>query len=209
MPFNINTFKANVEDFGYLKNHSFQVFILPPPSLFNTTVSSFNSAMAASQLSRIQTFRIDQIKAPGVSLMSADLNRYGVGTTQKNPYGAQLQEISFSVLNDENSDIWNYWHNWLKSIYDFTGSDSNSFGEINAFPSYEVGYKSEYSTTVQIVIYNQFGEVAQRINLYEAFPGAIREVPLAWGDTGNLMRLGISFLYSYYTISSSELILPY
>jgi hypothetical protein len=209
MPFNINTFKANVEDFGYLKNNSFQVFILPPPSLFNSRVSSFNSSVAASQLSRIQTFRVDQIKAPGISLLHADVNRYGVGTSQKNPFNAQFQEISFSVLNDENSDIWNYWHNWIKSIFDFTGSDSNSFGDINSFPTFKCGYKSQYSTTIQIVIYNPYGEVAQRINLYEAFPGAIRDVPLAWGDTNNLMRLGVSLLYSYYTISSSELVLPF
>jgi len=208
MPFNINALKANIEDFGYLKNNQYQVFISPPKVLFSTSLANSTGFRTLNQLSRIQTFRIDQVKAPGISLLSADINRYGVGTSNKHPFNAQFNEITFSVLNDEQAEIWQYWYQWIKSIYDFTGSEDNGFGEINAMPTFTSGYKDHYQTTIQIVVYNSYGEVAQRINLYEAFPVALREVPLAWADNNTLMKINVSITYSHFTMVSSELTLP-
>jgi len=50
-----------------------------------------------------------------------------------------------------------------------------------------------------------YGNTIQRINLYEAFPISIREIPLSWNDTGNLMRLAVSISFSEFTIVGSAL----
>jgi hypothetical protein len=58
---------------------------------------------------------------------------------------------------------------------------------------------------MQIIIYDPFGNAIQRVNLYEAFPTALREIPLAWNDAGNLMRLNVTVAYTDYTIVGSAL----
>ena len=40
-------------------------------------------------------YRIDQIRVPGIALISADTQRYGVGPTQKMPYSSQFNEITW------------------------------------------------------------------------------------------------------------------
>jgi len=58
---------------------------------------------------------------------------------------------------------------------------------------------------MQIVMYDQEGNAVQRINLYEAFPTSLREVPLAWADDDNLVKINVSIAYTDYTITSSVL----
>jgi hypothetical protein len=57
-----------------------------------------------------------------------------------------------------------------------------------------------------IVIYNEVGEVAKTINLYEAWPSSIREIPLGWNDNENLVRLAVSITYSGYTMVGTNVI---
>jgi len=43
----------------------------------------------------------------------------------------------------------------------------------------------------------------QKINLFEAFPTGIREIPLSWGDS-NLMKINVSLAYTEYTVEGSS-----
>lgn len=208
MPFNINDFKANIEDYGYLRANQFEVFIQPPPIMFGNMLNNNGSLSELKEITDLQTFRIDQVRAPGISLASADVSRYGAGPTQKQPFNAQFNEIHFSILSDDQAVVWQYWYNWVRSIYEFTGTESSGFGEVNRIPTYLSEYKSNYSTIMQIVMYDQEGNTVQRINLYEAFPTAIGEVPLAWGDTGNMIKINVAIAYTDYTIVSSVLETP-
>ena len=205
MAFNINQFKANIQDFGYLKTNQYEVYIQPPKVLFGNALNQNGNATAVKNVTDMQVFRIDQIRAPGISLASADVSRYGVGPTQKQPFNAQYSEISFSVLCDEKAKIWQYWYNWLVAIFGFNGTEGALFAQAQQFPSYLSEYKENYSTIVQIVMYDQYKNLVQRINLYEAFPTALREVPLAWGQTGEMIKINVNMSYTEYTIVSAAL----
>ena len=205
MPFNINSFKANIEDFGYLKNNQFEVLVTPPPILFGRNMSSFGTPTAINDVLSNTRFRIEQVRAPGISLMSADVSRYGVGPTQKQPFNAQYQDVTFSILVDEFAETWQFWYNWIRTIYEFNGTESGiGTGGSNRIPTYTTEYKEKYSSIMQIVMYDSYGNTIQRINLYEAFPSSLREVALAWGQ-GDLIRISVSITYSSFTIVSSEL----
>lgn len=145
-------------------------------------------------------FRIDQVKAPGISLITNDINRYGIGPTQKMPTSAQFQEINISMLGDRYCEFWQYWYNWTRAIFGFNGT-SNGLA-----PSYATEYKQNYSTTIMIFIYDQFGNIIQKINLFEAFPTSVREVPLAWSDTNNLMKINVQIAYTEYTIEGTSVV---
>lgn len=199
MAFNINQFQTNIRDFGYLDNNSFSVLVQTPAILSNAILSNQGTPTAIYKIAKNMEFRIDQVKAPGISILTADVNRYGIGPTQKMPINAQFQEINISVLGDHYCEFWQYWYQWTRSIFQFNGSTTN-----NTAPNYTAEYKRDYSTTISIFIYDHFGNIIQKINLFEAFPTAIREFPLSWGDS-NLLRINVSIAYTEYTIENSSL----
>jgi hypothetical protein len=205
MPFNINTLKSNIENNGYLKTNSFDVVLVPPLILQNNSVNILGTPANVRNITSNLTFRIEQVRAPGVTLAVSQISPYGVGVPQAMPTNAQLQDISFSILVDGFGEIWQFWYNWVRSIFEFNGTDSARVGAANRLPRYVTEYKDNYSTIMQIVIYDMYGNTIQRINLYEAFPISIREIPLSWNDTGNLMRLAVSISFSEFTIVGSAL----
>jgi hypothetical protein len=208
MPFNINSFKSNVKDYGYLKTNLFEVYINPPRILLGKMINNTGTEASVKAINDMQRFRIDQVRAPGISLASADVSRNAVGPTQKQPYNAQYSELSFSILCDAKGFVWHYWYNWLNSIFEFNAYEDSNLAVINQLPSYASEYKDNYATTMQIVIYNQTGGIAQRINILEAFPTALREVAFAWGDNGNMVKINVSISYSYYTMVATNIQLP-
>ena len=206
MSFNINNFKENISNYGYIKNSKFEVFVQAPAILQNSTLNVNGRQTAVSDLNSLLRYRIDQVRAPGASLLSTDTNRYSIGPTQKMPYNAQFFDTTFSVLLDQNTDLWDFWYNWVNSIFNFNGQEPNGNNLITGgrIPTYTLKYKDQYSSTMMIVIYNDFGETVKTINLYDAFPSSVREIPLAWNDQQGLMRLAISITYSQFSIVGSN-----
>lgn len=198
MPFNINSFRTNLRDYGYLDNNSFSVMVQTPPILFNSFLGNQGTPTAMYKIAQNMEFRIDQVRVPGISILTADVNRYGIGPIQKQPIAAQFQEINFSILCDHYCEIWQYWYNWERAIFEFNGT-SGGFS-----PSYTTEYKNRYATTVVVFIYDHYGNIIQKINFFEAYPTAVREVPLGWGDP-NLMKMNVSLIYTEYTIEGSSL----
>ena len=205
MPFNINNLRSTVENYGYLKTNHFEVYMQPPKLTFGGATAG---STPTNEIAKIQTFRMDQIRAPGISIASADVNRYGMGPTQKQPFNAQFSELSFSILCDGKAEIWQYWYNWCNAIFEFNGADNSGFGQVQRIPTYLAEYKENYSTLMQIVIYDTTGKTVQRINLYEAFPTALREMNLAWGELDTLMKINVSVAYTGYTIVNSTQEIP-
>lgn len=197
MPFNIEKFRTNLRDFGYLDNNSFSVYVQTPPLLLGG-INNQGTPTASAKIAENMSFRIDQVRAPGISLQSADVSRYGVGPTQKQPFNAQFQEITISMLGDHYCEFWQYWYNWTRAIFEFNTSSTNGT------PSYSSEYKNRYSSVVMIFIYDHYGNIIQKINLFEAFPSAIREIPMSWGDS-NLMRISVNLSYTEYMIENSSI----
>lgn len=183
MPFNIENFRKNIEKYGYADNNSYSVLVQTPPILGGSSTNPER-----------MSFRIDQIRVPGISLQTADINRYGIGPTQRQPLNAQFQEVSMSVLGDRECQFWQFWYEWTRAIFQFNGAGSG-----NQVPNYTTEYKDQYASTIVIFIYDHEGRPVQQVNLFEAYPTAIRDFPLAWGDPG-LLKINVSLIYTEYTI---------
>jgi len=205
MPFNINAFKFEVDTYSYLKTNAFEVYVFMPPILRNFEMTNAGSPISMFSVNRHMKFRIEQVTIPGMSLMTSDIRRYGVGTSQKMPSNAQLYgEVNLSILLDGYGEIYEFWDTWLRKIYEFNGINQSPVGSVgNSFASYETEYKDQYSTDMQIVVYDPFGNAIQKINLKEAFPVAIRDIQLAWASD-NVMRLPVSIAYTEHTIEKAS-----
>ena len=111
---------------------------------------------------------------------------------------------SFTILCDNYGDIWQFWHDWLRYIYDFTPIAFPGNGNVVSQPNYSLNYKDNYSSTMSIAVYDVGGTVIKRIDLYQAFPTSIREIPLSWEDSNNLLKLGVSVTFKEYTLVAAE-----
>lgn len=207
MAFNIKNFKSNIDSYGYLKPSHFEVGVQSPNFMLGSSLINNGSSVSISNINDMMRFRIDQVKLPGISLMSNETRIYGVGTFQKMPYNAFLHDTTFTVLLDKKGDLWSFWYNWVRYIFESNGTESSSslITSGGRVPSYTTKYKDDYSSTMQIIVYDQEGGVSSRVNLYEAFPSSVREVPLAWNDTQDLIRISISITYSHYSLENSAL----
>jgi hypothetical protein len=208
MAFNISEFKTNIEDYGYIKNNKFEVFVQSPAFLQNRYLVVNGKYTNISDMNNLLRFRIEQVKMPGISLNSIDTNRYGIGPTQKMPYNAQFVDTGFSILLDRNTDLWDFWYNWVNGIFNFNGQepDGNNIFTGGRIPNYVTEYKDNYASNMMIVLYDDLKRVIKKINLYEAFPSSIRDIPLSWADTNNnLIALSVSITFSSYSIVGSSL----
>lgn len=201
MSFNIDRFKENLNSFGYIKNNKFEVFVQIPKFLQNKTMKIGGRETSINGIDRLLKFRIDRVNTPGVSLMSIDTNRFGNGPTQKMPFNAQFFDTNFNILLDRNTDLWDFWYNWTNGIFNFNGNEPNGNNPFagGRIPTYLTEYKDEYVSTMMIVLYDDTGRTVKTINLYEAFPSSIKEIPLSWKDE-TLINLAITVTYSSFTI---------
>jgi hypothetical protein len=62
---------------------------------------------------------------------------------------------------------------------------------------------------MQLLVYDQTGSAIQKFNLIEAFPTALKEVPLAWGDNGNMVKINVAISYTYYTMAATNVSQPF
>ena len=220
MPFNIESFKSNISQDGYLNNNKYEVIIVPPP-MFSVNLARNGIRLSSSYgVANSLRFRVDSIKAPGITVLSADNNRYGVGPTQKNPFNVQFNEIGLSFITDKNADLWQFFYQWTREIFQYNSDDTvlssvgsiasifglNLGGLFNNSPSYSANYKEDYASMIQIYIYDNVGNVAQVVNLYDAFPTSINEVNLGWANNNQAMRIGVTLTFKEFTMTNGAII---
>ena len=198
MPFNISTYKTKIAKDGYLFNNRFRVIVTSPPVLQN----------AGNQIPSMFQFRADSVKAPGVTLNADDVYRHGIGIKESMPFSASYTTNTISFISDGRGDIWTYWYLWMNSIFDFGGVDNGLKSNSNQLPTYQVEYKDNYATMMSVEIFDNFGYKIQTINMYDAFPISINDVPLNWGNNNQLLRVTVGISFKEMTVQGAEYVPP-
>lgn len=193
MPFNINSFKSVVQKTGYLPTSKFELYLAPPKILQNGNTN---------RIIKEHVYRVEQVRAPGINIQVVDNAIYGIGTVQKFPVNAQYNDFSFEIYSDGYGQIWQFWHNWLNTIFNFTSTENAGNGSAFKYATYTAKYKEEYATTMQLKIYDNFGNEIQDFNLYEAFPVSLREVPLSWSQPNDMIKLTVGVSYKEHTVKT-------
>jgi hypothetical protein len=193
MPFNISTFSAQISDYGFLTPNKFQLIVTPPRIILNDS----------SEISNQLKFRVEGVIAPSINLTLMDVNRYGVGPVQKNPVNATFNTMSLTFVADSYSYIWNFWYQWIQQIFGFSGTQdnlSNNRSLINTPASYSLKYKEDYVTNISLQIFDTLGNISQTINYNQAYPFAISDTQLNWGETNQLLKINIGIAFTDYVI---------
>lgn len=211
MAFNINDFKQNANQYEILRNNRFDVNVTIPQILQGTSIITGGGSTSTDDIARLMTFRAEQFKAPGITLDTKNAYRYGMGSYQKMPFSGRYTDNTLTFISDGYGLIWNFWYQWIDSIFNFAGND-NAFGSgiggFNTLPSYQVEYKDKYATLISVKIYDVKAQEVQTINMYDAYPVSLNDVQLNWASKNEPLRITVGITFKEFTIERSTVSAP-
>jgi hypothetical protein len=191
--FNIDEFYAELAARGTIKTSKFKLFFTLPPCFDGDPEQSYFKGLV-----RDMELRVCQAEIPGITHNTVNVNRYGYGSADKQPIVPNFGDVQISIIADAAGDFWRFFHKWMNKVINSDVSSGEFYGrtETNVGKDllpYEIGYKDDYARQVGISWYSDDGTEAQQVVLNEAFPTAVSEVKLDWGDQGEVVRFMVNF----------------
>jgi hypothetical protein len=195
--FNIRDFRSSVNNQGILKTNRYMVSFKAP-----------NYLLGKYPKTDLMTIRCENVSIPGFDFASADgPPRMGYGAIEKHPYVPGFSGMSLTFLMDSKSAIYNFFYDWTMNIVNFNGKGGTNYRN-GKWKPYEVGYKDNYKTDLNISVYNGAknegsskvaGDEILSLMIYSAFPLGMPSIPLSWEST-ELMRITVPFSYTDFEI---------
>jgi hypothetical protein len=213
MAFNVDEFRSYVGERGVIQTNKYDVVIAFPwnngGSLLNYQVQSPDgSSVSFGDMTADLQYRCINATLPGVTLRTADINRYGLGVVEKMPYTGSYTDISLTFLCDRYGDVYNFWYAWFNYIFAVNGNVSK--GTVSQIDSsrafYTAEYKDNYAGLIDITVYDNAGYDAINYTLYKAFPIAINDTPVSWGDNNNLLKLTTTITFKEWSFANVNLV---
>lgn len=182
--FNITDFRASMDTQGILRSHSYMVRINAP-----TVLSNYD----ASRL----TLRADSLNMPGINLMTQDaIYRYGYGVAEVMPYNVAFSPVTISFIVDKSASQYTFFNLWMNYIFS-TNMQSGINGvseDLGSYP-FEVEYKNNYATDMNIFVYNENIDKVIELTFQEAYPVLMQDTMLNWNEQNAPIRLQMTFAY--------------
>lgn len=204
--FNISTFKSSIaKNGGVMRNNKFMVRIPMPIGMFENAASGATSIL--TNTARVLELWCESTNIPGISLSTNEIRRYGYGNVEKRPYVAINNDVNFSFLSDSNADVWTFFQQWIRMIVNYDmryGINANqNNGVLKGQKPFELGYKYEYCSDVEIIVFNENGKETLKVVLREAYPTFVGDIQLNWGDTNNIARIPVTMtVYDWYNVDT-------
>jgi hypothetical protein len=179
--FNIKQFKSYRENMGVSRTHSYTVsFDSRPSVLYNVSNETFKN----------MEVMIDQTNFPALAMDTYGVQYYGYGPIVKRPTVPDYTPIQITIVDDNEATMAQTMSAWQRSIINYFGDDNNGYG------AYEVGYLSEYSTTVRIRTYSPTAELIRETAFREAYPMVVGEIQYSWGRLNEIVKVPVVLVYT-------------
>lgn len=109
---------------------------------------------------------------------------------------------------DSDHEVLTFFHKWIQSVLNYDNRDA--FAEEGKKLPFEVGYKDEYSKTLQIRHYSTESSIKKfyEVKLYNAFPVSVGDLELAWESNDSYLTLPVTFAYDRVEYSGANTGLP-
>lgn len=197
--FDIKGFRADILKNGLVSSNSYKVKFYP----FRANGGNSTLNKLADSLSSRLTFRCENVLLPTVSLLQEEnIRRYGYGPVEKVPYGVQFNEVTLTFIEDQFSDINNFFYQWLNTIVNYESSGGQMRRDVGretlpSYSAYEVGYRDSYAMPkLDIEIYNYSRKVITVYSLYEVFPTDIQSVNLSYADENQTLKMTVTLAFT-------------
>jgi len=206
MTFNVADFRSKLAmKGGVLKTNKFKVRFYIPTGLNQTlNVSNNGKTINPVNIASFMEYFCEAAQVPGINFQLSENRRYGYGPLEKKPVTFVNGEAYFSIIGDAYGENLTFFRNWMKLIVNGNSEKPvNTLSGISAnqYP-YELSYKDDYVTNVEIYVYSDDGQdngtdmqEVLKFTLRDAYPVNIGDVTLNWADDQNYMRIPIAFTF--------------
>lgn len=215
--FNIEKFRSQVTPPLRANKFLVQVSKMPDAMVMkgsntaNTPISSVSLSKSWSDALKGFDMYAEIVDLPGVSLSTLPVRRWGYGPVELKPYEPRYEGCRIVLRGDQKGAVFDFMRTWQSVAVNYqmgptdvvsmpTGSDIRETASKQMYP-YEVGYKSDYAAQVEIIVFADNGDVAQRILLNDAYPVEVGVIPLTWSESKSYAQLPVMLAYSRYSVN--------
>jgi hypothetical protein len=197
MSFNIADFNSKLSQHGGLsKSNLFFARINIPQALINEFVDI--------PVSRDLEFFCKSVTLPGFDLETADVQPQGFGPVVRRPQGMNFPVMPCIFFVDSNFGIMKFFHRWMQAVVNYDRSGGN-FGAVNGALPFEMGYKSEYATTMDVAVFSQNSRRVEYVyNFSGLYPVNTGTQETDWSTQGEVMTMAVGFSYDQLKVTGSE-----
>jgi len=138
-------------------------------------------------VSRALNYRCESTDLPGRAIATTTQKIYG--PEEKFPYQTTYNDISLTFICTDKMEEKNFFDAWLEYI--------------NPSVTFNFKYKEKYAVNLRINQYDVRNKVSYSVDLVEAFPIGINEMPLDWSSDG-YHKLTVTFAYTKWRNNSVQ-----
>mgnify|MGYP006274056943 CR=1 FL=1 len=178
MPFDVNTFRANLLNDG-ARPTLFEVILTFPPAIITPGLVGLTEAVA---------FKARATSLPGDSISSIPVNYFG--REIKVQGNRSFPDWSITVINDEDFLIRNSFERWMSLMNSHATNIKTFLGP-------------EYQTDATVLQYGKNSEVIKSYTFYGLFPTDVSAIDLDWGSTDQIEEFAVTFAYQYWESNST------
>ena len=190
--FDISRFNALLNSRGVQRNNKFLVRF-PIPILMKQFSKSFGDL---SSDARNLEFYTDSASLPGTTIATHSVLRYGMGLTEEKPFMGQVNPVKFTHIVDAvDNQAYLFFRTWMKLIFNSNLANGIRTVSGSAQDVFELSYKYEYVTDINILVFNDQGDITRNVILRDAYPKAIDDLPLNWADNQATMKLSSTVVF--------------
>lgn len=161
--------------------------------------SNMGGSMGNSGSQRSLTYLCHTAELPGEATSLVQQKIYNINEKFSVATGYNDVQLAFYTRGSDKEIVRIFFQNWLAFI---TGRSETISGagalNTNLETTYNVKYKEEYASTINIIQYSITGEPLVEVQLKEAFPIAISQIPLSWSSQNQAQSLNVGFAYTEY-----------
>lgn len=202
MPFSIDNFRTKIHQFGGLaRPNLFEVDFVPMRNngfpLNIQTPGSESAGMDPRFLCQTVTF-------PSLNVEVFDYRPNNIDMIRSMPRVIGHGDLECVFMVDDLHRVVDFFHTWMRLVANYTDSPLGDQRQ------YEVGYKSDYATSMGIRMYsrspvgNTVGNTFYECRLMDVYPVQIGSVTLEWSMNDSYMTLPVSFSYSNFIMTKYE-----
>jgi hypothetical protein len=145
--FSISSFSSVVSRNDVQRPNLFHVKVSIPPGLKGDLDEDVSGAINRStDQGRGFSAFCRTATLPGAAFGLAEARRYGIGPTVRTPvFSSSSPDVSLTFMSDSKNALRFHFINWMKCIYRWDPTK-----DVGANKNYLLGYKNDYSTTLEI-----------------------------------------------------------
>lgn len=195
MSFNIEEFRSELGKRGsVMKTNRFLVTFPMPIGLFDGTgeLLRANQGFNRTTTSKVE-YWCESVNLPGYQLLTHDVRRWTYGPAEKRPFAPNFTQLQCNFISDGRGRIYNLFNDWMNLIMPHDTKDGFNADSKYGGNAYEVKYKTQYVTDLNIKVFSESGKEILTLVCKEAFPSHMLDIPLNWGDTNSYVKFQVAF----------------